>query len=300
MNSPISVGLAGTGPWARAVHAPMFAAGPETRLAGIWSRTSANAEALAMEHSVPAFASFDELLDSCELVALAVPPSVQPALAERAARAGKALLLDKPLAADIAGAQRIADAVDEARVGSVVLLTYRFAKIVREFLREAKDFEAAGGRACFISGAFLSGAFAGGWRLEEGALLDVGPHILDLVDMALGPVVAVEATGDPLGELSVILDHGGGVRSEVLMSCTTAIDPSRTEVELFGANGTSLAVDARFGARASSFATLRSELVETARRGGGHPCDAARGLYLQKLLGATARSLSDGRVEIAS
>lgn len=299
MSGPLAVGLAGAGPWARTVHAPMLAAGPETRLAGIWSRTPANAEGLAAAHGVPALASFDALLDACEVIALAVPPSAQPELAERAARAGKALLLEKPLAPDLAGARRIADAVGEASVGSVVLLTYRFADVVREFLAAAPSFAATGGRACFLSGAFLGGAFAGGWRLEQGALLDVGPHILDLVDAALGPVVAVQASGDPRSWIGVLLEHAGGARSEVTISCTAAIEPSRTEVELFGRNGT-LAVDARAGGRARSFATLRAELAETARRGGGHPCDAARGLHLQRLIDATHRALAGNRVEIAA
>ncbi len=290
MSAPLAVGLVGAGPWARAVHAPTLAAGPETRLAGVWSRTAASAEALAAEHHVPAFPSYEALLDACEAVAIAVPPAVQPEYAVPAARAGKALLLEKPLALDVAGAQRIADAVAEAGVGSVMLLTYRFAPIVRDFLAATADLTVTGGRACFLSGAFLGGPFVGGWRAEHGVLLDVGPHILDLVDAALGPVVDVRAHGDPRHWVGLLLDHEGGARSEVTMSCTAAITPSRTEVEVFGPDG-ALAVDARAGARAESFAILRRELAETARRGGGHPCDAARGLHLQQLVARATAAL---------
>ena len=290
MSEPLAVGLAGAGPWAKAVHAPTLAAGPETRLAGVWSRTESSAQALAAEHGVPTFPSFDALLDVCEAVAFAVPPSAQPDLAVRAAGAGKALLLEKPLGVDVDGARRIADAVGEAGVGSVVLFTYRYSPAVREFLAQVPDLPVTGGRACFLSGAFLAGPFVGGWRREHGVLLDIGPHILDLVDAALGPVVEVRAHGDPHHWVGLLLDHESGARSEVSMSCTAAITPSRTEVEMFGPEG-ALTLDARAGVRAESFALLRQELAEAARCGGGHPCDAARGLYVQELVARATAAL---------
>jgi predicted dehydrogenase len=280
----LRVGLAGAGPWARSVHAPMLAAGPETELAGVWSRTDASAATLAAEHHVPALESFDALLDACDAIALAVPPMVQPDLAVRAARAGKPLLLEKPLALDVAGAERITAAVDDAGVGSVMVLTYRYAPKVREFLARAATFPATGGRACFLSGAFLGGAFAGSaWRQEHGALLDVGPHILDLVDAALGPIVGVRAHGDTANWLGILAEHESGAVSETSISCRAAITPSRTEIELFGPDG-SLAVDGRSGSRDVVFATLRSDFAAVAASGGPHPCDAARGLHLQRVL----------------
>jgi predicted dehydrogenase len=299
---PVRVGVAGTGPWARTVHAPTFggtapnAAEPDaaaeapTVLSGIWSRNPANAQALAGAHGVTAFATFDELVEMSDVVTLAVPPAVQPDLAVRAAAAGKHLLLEKPLALDVAGAQRIADAVYANGVGSIVLLTYRFAQVVRDFLEQAAALECTGGRAAFLSGAFLAGNYAGGWRHESGVLLDVGPHILDLVDAALGPIVSVQARGDVHGWVSVVAEHASGAVSDTAISCSAAIEPSRTEVEVFGPFD-SLSVDARSGPRPQSFATLRRE-VAALTRGTRHPCDAARGLHLQRVVAATTRALS--------
>jgi predicted dehydrogenase len=265
------------------VHAPLLAAGPETELVGVWSRTADHAAAVAAEHHAVTFATFDELLDTVDAVALAVVPAAQPALAVRAAAAGKALLLEKPLALDVDGARRIADAVTANGVGSIMLLTYRFADIVREFLADAATLRPHGARACFISGAFLGVAFAGGWRLEHGALLDVGPHILDLVDAAMGPVVAVRGQGDPRTWVDLLLTHESGAQSAVTLSCASAIEPSRTEIEVYGRDR-SLAVDARAGARAESFARVRAEFAHVARTGDPHPCDAARGLAIQELV----------------
>ena len=87
------------------VTAPLFAAGPETALAGVWSRTAEHAQALAARHHVPAFESYDALLDACDAVAIVVSPGAQPEFAIRAARAGKAVLLEKPLAFDVENAR---------------------------------------------------------------------------------------------------------------------------------------------------------------------------------------------------
>jgi predicted dehydrogenase len=288
---PVRVGLAGAGPWARHVHAPLLAAGPETELVGVWSRTPEHAAVVAADHGVPVFDSYDALLDAVDGVALAVVPSAQPDLAVTAADAGKALLLEKPLGLDVASAQRVADAVARNGVGSLMLLTYRYAQVVRDFLAEAQGGDWHGGRACFLSGAFLSGAFAGGWRWDLGTVIDIGPHILDLVEPALGPVAEITAHGDPHTWVGLQLRHESGAWSEVTMSCSSAIEPSRTEVELYGRTR-SLAVDARAGTRADSFARVREEFAEVTRTGAPHRCDAARGLELARLVARVEAALA--------
>jgi predicted dehydrogenase len=267
------------------VHAPVLAAGPHTRLAAVWSRTAASAEALAAAHGVPAAPTFEALLDACEAVAFAVPPAVQAPLAAQAAAAGRSVLLEKPIADDLVGAERLAEAVAGAGVASLVVLSYRFSAAVDSFLQAARAFDALGGRACFVSGAFLGGPFATGWRLERGAVLDVGPHVFDLVDAALGPVVGLRALGDAHGWVSVAVEHEGGAVSDVSLCCRAAIEPSRTEVEVFGPSGT-LAVDAREGVGPESFLEVARRFAAAA---GGEPAasaglDVHRGLHLQRLV----------------
>jgi predicted dehydrogenase len=287
---PLAVGLAGAGEWASAVHAPLWAAGPETRLAGVWSRTGQRATQLAAAHGAPVFKSFEALVEASEAIVFAVPPAVQAELAPVAAACGRAVLLEKPLAEDLDGAERVADAVDAAGVGSLMGLTYRFNPGVREFLRRAGDFEVAGARACFISGVFLAGKFGGTWRERHGALLDVGPHLLDLVQAAMGPYRSIEGQTSAGGWTSLVTRHDSGAVSELSICCHAALMPSRTEMELFGLSG-SLFVDARQG-REQSFAVLRTEFAETARRGGGHRLDARHGVEVQKWVDAATRATS--------
>ncbi|MYV98067.1 Gfo/Idh/MocA family oxidoreductase, partial [Streptomyces sp. SID3343] len=111
MGEPVAVGLVGAGPWAERVHAPVFAAGPQTRLAAVWARRPDAAQRLAERYDAVACTEYDDLLDRCEAVVFAVAPEAQPALAERAAQAGKAVLLEKPVADNLDAARRLADAI---------------------------------------------------------------------------------------------------------------------------------------------------------------------------------------------
>ena len=119
-------GVLGTGFWAKEVHAAALAAHPTAELFGVWGRDVSNAKAVGAEFDVPGFGDVDELLSQVDAVAIALPPHVQAPLAERAAAAGKHLLLEKPIALDVAGADRVVAAVQDAGVASVVFFTFRF------------------------------------------------------------------------------------------------------------------------------------------------------------------------------
>lgn len=282
---PVRVGLVGAGPWAQFVHAPMLAAGPETALVGIHARTTERARALAARHGdVPVFEAFDELLDASDAIACCVAPDAQVAYAVRAAERGKALLLEKPLALDLVAAQRLVDAVDANGVVSIVVLTNRFAAPVRSFLGAARGFDADGGRAMFVSSAFLEGPFSQSpWRQSHGALLDVGPHVLDLVDAALGPLVDVHRAVEPSARCAQLLcTHESGAVSTVTIDCATRGD-SRTEIELFGRDGR-LSCDARTADESTTLATLRAELASCVRTGTPHEIDARRALSIERWL----------------
>jgi predicted dehydrogenase len=281
VSEPLAVGLIGAGPWARMVTGPVLAAGPQTRVTGAWSRTPAHARELGAALHVAAFDDLDALLDSCEAVAIVVTPAAQPALAIRAAEAGKTLFLEKPLGENVAGAQAIVDAVAKTGVNTLVMLTNRFDPRLHDFLAEAARIEPVGGRACFISGAFLGGEFAHGWRLERGAVLDIGPHVLDLLEGGLGEIVAVQASGDPLGWVSVNCTHASGATSSASMCCTAATS-GRTEIEVYSPRGVA-SFDARAVDREARADQMRTDLAAVAR-GAEHPANAVRALHLQRLI----------------
>ncbi|MFG2357913.1 Gfo/Idh/MocA family protein [Streptomyces sp. NPDC048521] len=286
---PVEVGLVGAGPWARAMHARMLAAGPETRLAAVWARRPEAAQETAAPYGAHVAASFSELLDRCEAVAFAVPPAVQADLAPLAARQGKALLLEKPLGPDLPAAQRVADAVADAGVVSQLVLTKRYHPVTDAFLDAARTREVTGARSCYLHGAFLGGDFATGWRLEHGALLDLGPHLLDLLDTAIGPITGIRRTGDPRRWIELSCEHENGAVSQATLSGSVAVPRTLTRVELFGPEAP-LTYDTADIDHEECWPILRRAFATAVRTNRPTALDAARGLYLQRLIDQAARS----------
>ncbi|WP_277762448.1 Gfo/Idh/MocA family oxidoreductase [Streptomyces sp. IB2014 016-6] len=282
-SGPVRVGLVGAGPWARTMHASMLAAGPETALAAVWARRPEAARETAEPYGAAVAASFEELLDRCEAVAFAVPPSVQAELAVRAARAGRPMLLEKPLGPDLDAARRVADAVAEHGVVTQLVLTKRYHPATREFLRRAAEFEVTGARSCYLHGAFRAGELATPWRLEQGALLDLGPHLLDLLDMSVGPIASVRGSGDPRRWSELTCEHTNGAVSQASLSGSVGLERARTRVELYGPTG-ELTYDTAELDHEECWPVLRREFAAAVRSGVAGPLDAARGLRIQELI----------------
>ncbi|TDD40497.1 Gfo/Idh/MocA family oxidoreductase [Actinomadura sp. KC06] len=289
MSDSVAVGLVGAGPWAGMVHAPVLAAGPSTRLAGVWARRPDASAALAGEHGAPSFARIEELFDACEAVAFCVPPDVQADLAARAARAGKAVLLEKPLAMDLDGARRLAGAVAEAGVVSQMVFSLRYSRAARAFVDRARELEPFGGFGTFIASALKGGPFATPWRLEKGPLLDYGPHIIDLLDASLGRVTAVHAHGDRLAWVALTLEHEGGATSQAALSMARADDPAPPRVEVYGRKGTAQIDWSELDDDA--FPVMAAEFAAAVRGGPRPPLDAAHGLRVQEILAAAEAQL---------
>ena len=284
----LRVGVVGAGPWALLVHAPMFALHAGTELVAVWARRLDAAEAVAVPLGATAHDSFERFLDEVDAVSFAVPPDVQAELATRAAAAGKALLLEKPVALGVDAAEALAEAVDRSGVPTQLLLTWRYRADVRSLLAEVAATSPIGGTGRFLADSFLGGMFATPWRLDRGPLFDLGPHVIDLLDAALGTVIGIRAHGDPRNWVGLLLDHEGGASSEVSLSGHTPVDRTRAGVEVHTTTGV-LAVDtADFDP--ADLTTVVDEFVATAA-GRPHPLDLARGLHLQRLLGEAAGQL---------
>ena len=75
-----------------------------------------------------------------------------------------------------------------------------------------------------------------------GALRSLGPHLIDVLDAALGPIQQVQAHGDPAGWWP---DDGTrpGRFSEASLTATANVTTSRADIEIFGSGG-SAAVEA--------------------------------------------------------
>ena len=289
----VRVGIVGAGPWAERFHAPTFAEGPETELAGIWSRDVDAADALAAKFGSRGAGSFEELLDTSDAIVFNVPPNVQAELAPRAAVAGKPLLLEKPLGLNLDQAQRIADAIAEHGTVNQVMLSNRYSDTLPSFLDEASSRTPIGAIATFVNDACVPGGmFATPWRIEIGAILDLGPHVLDILDAALGPIVDIRADGDPRRFVTVTSHHENGTVSQAGLSLTATVDVDVAYMRLFTEEG-EMAYEFFTGANPAPEipGNLRAQFAQTVISGRSHEINVERVLYLQKLIDSAMQSL---------
>ncbi|GAA4428119.1 Gfo/Idh/MocA family oxidoreductase [Actinokineospora soli] len=285
MGDVLRVGLVGAGPWGRRVHAPGLAEHPGVEFAGVWARRAEAAAGLG----APFFADYPALLSEVDAVAFAVPPAVQDAMALQAVELGKHVLLEKPVGTTPADAERLAGVIGDAGVVSLVNLVRRFAPETVEWLDDIHRHGGwAGGSARWLSGALLGGDYAtSAWRVEGGALADIGPHVLDQLDAALGPVDAVLSAHRREPDLwHVVLGHASGATSTASLSMRLPMRPTITEVSVYGDAGYREVVG-RATEAGTAFAAALDLFTELVREGTPeHDLDVRRGLHLSRLVAA--------------
>ena len=281
------VGLVGTGPWAELAHGPGLVAAQGVDLVGVWGRSLERAEALARDLGVTAYDDYAALLADVEAVAFAVPPAVQAEMALQAAQAGRHLLLDKPVAADVDAARTLRDAAQSAGVASVVFFTDRFADATRAWIAEVHD--VGGWRGAWVrwfSALQEPGNPFGAspWRHEAGALWDTGPHALSTLMATLGPIASLTAVAGPGDEVHLVVHHESGQASSIALS--QFVPPAATvyEATLWGEAGLTTMPPRPEGASGALLARAAEELVACAGSGEPHELDLRFGTRVVELL----------------
>jgi len=293
MTRPLRFGLVGTGHWAQITHAPALASTEGVEFAAVWGRNASAAADLAASYHARAYHDLAEFLADVDAVAFAVPPDVQAPIAIRAAGAGKHLLLEKPVAIAAADADALADAVQRARVASVVFFTARFQADVRAWLAEvAATGGWAGGCAVWLGTALRPGSpFNTPWRRDKGALWDLAPHLVSLLWASLGPVRSVTARSGPADVTHLILRHQAGVTSTVTVTLGATESARFADLYLWGQAGRSVA-PMETDQPVTPLRTALTELAANARSGrSGHPCDVRFGRAVGHILADAQRQV---------
>lgn len=235
-------GFIGIGVWPRLAQAPAAAQSDAVNFTSVFGRDPIKAEAFATSCSVRAYSDLDAFLDTVDIVGISLPPDVQTQYALAAAKAGKAAILEKPLAVDPIEAEAIAAAFEERDLPALVFFTHLLIPRTQAWLN---DVATAGG---WIAGRVDSysqllrdeaNPFFGTvavWRAAAGALWDIGPHSVAILLTTLGDVTEVFAVRGR-GDLKLLtLTHvGGAVSSITLTMDSPASVPG--EIALFGAAG---------------------------------------------------------------
>jgi phthalate 4,5-cis-dihydrodiol dehydrogenase len=198
----VGVGIIGAGSFGER-HAEAIARAGGFELVGACREKPDGLDAFVAVHGGRAFRDMAELLadPAVEAVVIAVPHDVHEAAAVAAARAGKAILLEKPMAPTLAACRRIDAAVRAAGVPLMVGHTQRFAAS----MVAAKGLLDSGrlGKVRFGMSAMVKLWMEPNrrtWHLRTdsggGMLMTAGIHALDRLLWLVGtPVHSVAAVG---------------------------------------------------------------------------------------------------------
>lgn len=211
-----TIGMIGYGGIGR-VHAMAYRSLPyhyglpagDVDIAGVATSQAATAQAAAAEIGCAYWTDdYRELLARPEIdaVDICVPNHMHAAIVMAAAAAGKHIYCEKPLAMNVAEAQQMVAAVQQAGVISQLTFNFRFYPAIQR----AQQLIAAGflGRIFSFRGRYYRSSYIDPkkpltWRQQKaiaggGALFDIGSHILDLLYALLGEFASVQATMDTL------------------------------------------------------------------------------------------------------
>jgi len=183
--------------------APALARSASSRLVACAASSLAKAEAFARQFDVPRWYDTHEALAAdpdVDAVFIATPNALHHRMVLAAARAGKHVLCEKPLALTVAEGHEMVAACERAGV----LLRVGFYLRLEEILLRARELVRAGtlGDLRSISLARTGPALLrAGWRLHAeggGALYDMAVHLLDLVEWMGGArFTAISAASHP-------------------------------------------------------------------------------------------------------
>ena len=207
----IGVALIGIGTVTTARMIPALRQTKNCHLAGLVSSSRDKLRDLGAQHGVPENAqyTYDELdriaeNDAIQCVYIATPNALHADFAVRAARAGKHVMCEKPMAATVEQCEAMIAASKDA--GKYLAVAYRlqFSPHHQEIVRLSR--EQTFGPVLYAGANIGFGIEDGDWRLKRelaggGVLLEQGVHVVqavrDLMGMAPVEVFGYESKSDP-------------------------------------------------------------------------------------------------------
>src|SRR5262245_51177634 len=214
-------------------------------LAGFYDADSQRAVALAAKHGGQAFAALEQLLSQSDIIDICTPPSAHAAATIDAARAGKQVVCEKPIARHLADACAMIAACESAGVRLFVAHVVRFFP---EFVRAKAVLDSGALGRLGVVRSVRGGAPPGHSQwfsdIEQsgGVTLDLAIHDIDYMRWLCGDVARVFARGLTFRSLTVdhtliTLRFASGVIGHIEASWAFPAGNFRTALELAGTEG---------------------------------------------------------------
>ena len=244
------VGLGAIGP----THIKAIDALEETELVAVCDIVAQKASDTAAEYGCKAYDDFDTMLKDPEidLVHICLPSGMHADFGVRAARAGKHVLVEKPIDVTLEAAQRLVDACHECHVVLSSISQHRFEP---DFVKAKEGIEQGLFGKPIFGGSYTkwyrsqeyydSGDWRGTWALDGGgALMNQSVHYVDMVQYLVGEVEEVTAYTGCLAHERIevedtamaILKFKSGALG-TLEGHTIAIPGFHTRLDVYGTEG---------------------------------------------------------------
>jgi UDP-N-acetyl-2-amino-2-deoxyglucuronate dehydrogenase len=201
VGAPVRVALVGCGRISKN-HFEAISRIDGLQLVAVADADLGRAQAVAQEQGVPAFESLDEMLAQVpsDLVSICTPSGLHPEHGIQAARAGRHVLTEKPMAISLAGADELVHACDAAGVHLFVVKQNRLTPPI-QLLKRAVD-KGRFGRIYSTNVTvrwtrpqeyYDAEPWRGTWEFDGGAIMNQASHYVDLMQWLVGPVESVMA-----------------------------------------------------------------------------------------------------------
>jgi UDP-N-acetyl-2-amino-2-deoxyglucuronate dehydrogenase len=214
----INFGLIGCGRVAPR-HAQSLVQLPESRLVAVADIKENRALRFSEEYDADAYVDYRKLLacPDIDAVNICVPSGLHASISIDALQAGKHVLVEKPIALDLADADRMIATAQEADRTLGVVLQNRYntpVQQVRRLLEENKLGRLYLGNACvrwYRPQSYYEDDWHGTWAMDGGALMNQSIHHIDALQWFMGPVAAVQAYSATLAHKMEAEDVGVAV-----------------------------------------------------------------------------------------
>jgi len=251
--SKLNIGIIGAGSVAEA-HLKAYQANEGANLYAVADLNEARARATADKYGMDKFfADYRELLADPKIDAVSICTwnNLHAEMSIAALRAGKHVLLEKPLSRTVEEAERIRDAVRESGKILQVGFVRRYdenAQIMRQFIEKGELGEIYYAKASWLRRLGNPGGwFADVERAGGGPLIDIGVHMIDLCWYLMGRPKPVAVSGNVYNKLGnrANVEHLSFYKTADYNAAINTVEDMANALIRFE-NGASLMVDVSF------------------------------------------------------
>jgi predicted dehydrogenase len=216
-------------------YAAQLNASPDAEIVGIWDDDAERRARGSANYGTPEFAEREALLEVCDAVVICSENVKHRDNTEAAARAGKHILCEKPLATTPDDARAMVDICAAAGVQLMTAFPCRFSPAFHHLLAAVQNGEV--GEILAVRGT-NQGKCPGGWFIQKelsggGAVMDHTVHVTDLLRVLLGSECATVFCESDNGLLHGDFDDTGFLNFSFENGVFATLDASWSRPKVF-------------------------------------------------------------------